>query len=71
MQVIIVIAIPAEREKSENKENKILTKLEISTGSSVAEQYYCRKIKSFPQNHKIKICTTYRNVLAISKYENE
>ena len=37
MQVIIVIAIPAEREKSENKENKILTKLEISTGSSVAE----------------------------------
>ena len=37
MQVIIVIAILAEREKSENKENKILTKLEISTGSSVAE----------------------------------
>ena len=70
MQVIIVIAIQAKREKSENKENKILTKLEISTGSWVAEQY-CRKIKSFPQNHKIKICTTYRNVLDISKYENE
>ena len=63
MQVIIVIAIPAKREKSENKENKILTKLEIS----LPVQYqYCRKIKSLPQNHKIKICTTHRNILNVA-----